>query len=151
MSDFYKNNPFNPRPFFLRNSEEFIHAVKFNNIELVEQALKSNKAYLFEYDYYKQTAYHWAAKLGNKEILQVLLENGKCSNQYDNKMRTPLYFAALNNQLECVNLLLENGGNPQICDIEGKKPVDVTTNEQIRKNIIKAIDKLYGDNKKEIL
>ena len=151
VAEYTKKNPFHDKPFYLRNSDEFFDAVKFNNVEMVEQAMKCNKEYLFEYDYYKQTAFHWAAKLGNKEVLSVLLENGKCVNQYDNKMRTPLFLAAMNDQEECVHLLLQHGGNPQLGDVEGKKPVDVTTNENIKKDIIQAIDKIYGDNKKEML
>ena len=151
VTDYMKKNPFHDKPFYLRNSDEFFDAVKFNNVEIVEQAMKCNKEYLFEYDYYKQTAFHWAAKLGNKEVLSVLLENGKCVNQYDNKMRTPLFLAAMNDQEECVRLLLQHGGNPQLGDVEGRKPVDVTTNERIKKDIIQAIDKIYGDNKKEML
>ena len=43
IQEYTKRNPFNSKPFALRNSEEFMEAVKFNNHDLVEQALKVNK------------------------------------------------------------------------------------------------------------
>lgn len=140
---------FNSKPFNLRDSEFFLKAVKFNNYQIVEQALHKSNSYLYEYDYYKQTAFHWAAKLGNLKILKLLIQNGKCLNQYDLKLRTPLYLAALNNQKEAVKMLLENGGNPQIADVDGNKPVDVTTDEDIKKEIYNYLDKLYGNKEKK--
>ena len=151
VQDYTKRNPFNTKPFALRNSEEFIEAVKFNNHELVEQALKVNRNYLYEYDYYKQTAFHWAAKLGYIPMMKLLISNGKCVNQYDNKFRTPLFIAAMNNQEEIIRLLLANGGNPQIGDVEGRKPIDVTTSEVVKRDILRFIDKIYGDNSKKDL
>lgn len=152
VSEYCKENPFKSKPFCSLNSEEFINAVKFNQIHIIKEVLKYNKSYLFEFDYLKQTAIHWAAKLGHKEMLKILITNNKCVNQYDYKMRTPLYLAAMFDHEECVRLLLQNGGNPLLGDVEGNKPVDVAASEGIRKEIIKAIDTLYGDSsKKEML
>lgn len=78
-----------------------------------------------------------------------MVQNGKCLNQYDLKLRTPLYLAALNNQKETVKMLLENGGNPQIADIDGNRPVDVTTDDDIKKEIYNYLDKLYGNKEKK--
>ena len=136
-----KDCPFPQKPFTLRNSEEFLDAVKFDNPEIVKQAVECNYKYLFEYDYFRQTAYHWAAKLGNEKILEILLNGGPACNQFDHKYRTPLYLAALNNEKNCVNLLLRYGANPALADEEGKKPEDVTTNEEIRQVLINAFDK----------
>jgi hypothetical protein len=57
----------------------------------------------------------------------------------------------MNNQEEIVRLLLANGGNPQIGDIEGRKPIDVTVSEIIKRDILRFIDKIYGDNSKKDL
>ena len=112
LRDYLDKNPFPQRPFELRGSEEFFDYVKFNNIELVEQAIDKNPRYLFQYDYFKQTAFHWAAKLGYEKILELFLRYTKRINIYDKDLRTPLYIGALNNQKRCVEFLLDKGGNP---------------------------------------
>jgi hypothetical protein len=38
----------------------------------------------------------------------------------------------MNNHKKCVLLLLDNGGNPFICDKNGRKPENVTTDTDIR-------------------
>ena len=92
----------------------------------------------------KQTGFHWAAKLGYYKLLNLLLDYGDCCNSFDEKMRTPIYLAALNNQKECVNLLILRGGNPLMCDINGRKPSDVTEDEEIRNILLSYIEKPFG-------
>ena len=120
------------KPYELKDSEEFLEDVKYNNIEKVKGAIKKDKNYLVQYDYQKQTGFHWAAKLGYDEMLKIMLQNSKACNLYDYKMRTPIYLAALFNQKNCIKVLLENNGNARICDLNGKKPIDVCTNEKCK-------------------
>ena len=80
----------------------------------------------------KQTGFHWAAKLGYYKLLNLLLDYGDCCNSFDEKMRTPIYLAALFNQRKCIQVLLEFNGNAKICDLNGKKPIDVCTNEKCK-------------------
>lgn len=126
VHDYLQKKAFPSRPFELRGSEKFFDVVKFNNLELVKQALNRNPKYSEQFDYCFQTPFHWAAKLGYFDVLKLLLKSSKKCNTYDRKLRTPLYFAALNNHKKCVELLLENGGNSNLCDIDGQKPEDVT-------------------------
>ena len=132
MREFLEKSPFPLKPFELRDSEEFFDYVKFNNYELVCQALAKSIKYLYQYDYFRQTPIHWAAKLGYEKMLELFLRYTKRINIYDKDLRTPLYIAALNNQKRCVELLLDKGGNPFFADINGKKPEDVTTNTDIK-------------------
>lgn len=120
------------KPYELKDSEEFLEDVKYNNIEKVKGAIKKDKNYLVQYDYQKQTGFHWAAKLGYDEMLKIMLQNSKACNLYDYKMRTPIYLAALFNQKNCIKVLMENNGNARICDLNGKKPIDVCTNEKCK-------------------
>ena len=120
------------KPYELKDSEEFLEDVKYNNIEKVKGAIKKDKNYLVQYDYQRQTGFHWAAKLGYDEMLKIMLQNSKACNLYDYKMRTPIYLAALFNQKNCIKVLMENNGNARICDLNGKKPIDVCTNEKCR-------------------
>ena len=138
VKDFVNRNILPKKPFELKDTEEFLDGVKFNNLEIVKQALEKNINLIFQYDYFKQTSFHWAAKLGHYDILQYLLENGKTCNLYDNKMRTPIYLASLYNHKDCVQLLLNHGGNAYIADINGKLPSDVTTNKKIKEMLLSS-------------
>ena len=142
---------FPEKPFELRNSEEFFNAIKFNNYELVKQALKKNKRYIDQFDYMKQTPFHWAAKLGYDKILDLLLKYSKRCNVYDKKLRTPIYIAALNNQKKCVELLLQNGGNPYISDLDGKKPEDISTNLDIKILLQTTSEKTFNEMTNQII
>ena len=138
LLNFVNRNILPKKPFEIKDTEEFLDAVKFNNLEIVKQALEKNINLIFQYDYFKQTSFHWAAKLGHYDILQYLLENGKTCNLYDNKMRTPIYLASLYNHKDCVQLLLNHGGNAYIADINGKLPSDVTTNKKIKEMLLSS-------------
>ena len=149
VRDFLDRNPFPQRPFELKGSEEFFDYVKFNNYEMVSQALDKSIAYLYQYDYFQQTAFHWAAKLGYERMLEMFLTFSKRCNIYDKKMRTPLYLAAMNNQKRCVELLLNKGGNPLLVDKNGRKPEDVTTNSDIRILLQTTAEKPFTEIYKE--
>ena len=113
---------------------------------MVTQALEKNTRYLFQYDYMKQYAYHWAAKLGNVEVLRVLLSYNKDCNVYDNKMRTPLYLATFFGQAKCIYELLLHGANSQIADINGKKPLDIAPSKDIKDLLFNYVDnKIYSE------
>ena len=132
LRDYIDKNPFPKRPFELKGSEEFFDYVKFNNYDMVSQALDKTIKYLYQYDYFKQTPFHWAAKLGYERMLEMFLTFSRRCNTYDKNLRTPLYLAAMNNQKRCVELLVNKGGNPFLYDKDGKKPEDVTTNTDIK-------------------
>ena len=84
------NDPFQHEPYMIPKSYEFFTAVKFKNYDYVIQALNANEKYLFSIDYFGQTAYHWAAKLGDLKMLQILMDYGLYHNQKDYKGRTYL-------------------------------------------------------------
>lgn len=150
LKEFLEKDPFPQKPFELRGSEEFFDCVKFNNYELVKQAINKYTEYLYQYDYFKQTAFHWAAKLGYDKMLDLFLLYSKRCNVYDKNMRTPLYIAALNNQKKCVELLLDRGGNPYLTDKDGKKPEDVTTNTDIKILLQTTSERPFNELNKEV-
>ncbi len=119
---------------------EFFEAVKFNKIQVVEDILKISKDYLFDYDYFHQTGYHWAAKRGFKDLLEVLIRKGVHVNLFDFNNRTPLFLAALNNHREICLILLSCGANPFLEDKEGKKPVEVTTDGSVKQLLMKTME-----------
>ena len=154
LKDYLSKKIFPSKPFELRGSEEFFDAVKFNNIELVKQGLRRSRDYLNQFDYFKQTPIHWAAKLGYHDLLKIFLKFSKMVNVYDREYRTPIFLAALNNHKKCVELLLENGGNAFIKDKNGNMAESVTTDDSIRLILQTSNDKQFAElneiNKKKI-
>lgn len=120
-------------------------AVKFNNIDLVKQGLKRNINYLIQYDYFHQTPFHWAAKLGYDDLLKELLQYSKFINIFDRELRTSIYLAALNNHKKCVELLLESGANAYLTDRNGEMAENVTTDNSIRLLLQNSQDKLFSE------
>ena len=145
VENLYDKSMYPSKPFELLKADEFLEAVKFNNIEAVRDAIIKNKKFIYQFDYYKQTAYHWAAKLGYDEILTLLLSTNQKNNFFDNKMRTPLFLAAFYNQKICVDILLKNGADPFLTDISGKKPSEITEDETIRNMLHTAEELVYPD------
>ena len=97
VRSFLTKNPFPKSPFELKGSEKFIESVKFDKYETVKEALEKDKNYLTQYDYMKQTGFHWAAKLGYSKMLNLLLDYGKCCNSFDEK-----YCEQLNNMAKAI-------------------------------------------------
>lgn len=140
---FLENDPFPKVPYELRDSDKFFKAIKFQNKEWVEEAIRKSEKYLDQIDYFGQTPFHWAAKLGYDNYLEFFLKHSKRFNIRDKQGRTPLFLAALGNQKKCVELLIEKGANAQMADFKGRKPEDVTTNYEIKKACMIAGDKNF--------
>ena len=152
IDDFLNNNPFNSKPFQLPNSIEFLDAVKYNKIKIVESFL-NNKNYLYVYDYYKQTAFHWCVKRNYSEMIELLLSVKKACNQLDINNCTPLAIAAKNNNFNMIQILMNNNANPLIPDDQGKLPCDLTTDIKCRLLLIanenKKLNKWLSKNFEE--
>ena len=132
LFEYLKHDPFQKRPYQISKSFEFMNAVKFKNYEFVYEALQHSKSYLFSFDYFGQTCYHWAAKLSNIKMLTILINYGKYHNQQDFKGRTPLYLAAVNNDKEICELLLKHKANVHLSDEHGNTPADVAGSKELK-------------------
>jgi len=125
LAQMLENDPFQHEAYMLPKSYEFINAIKFQNYDFVIEALNSNKNYLFSVDYLGETAYHWAAKLGDLKMMKILVDYGPYHNQKDYKGRTPLYLAVVNNHKDICSYLLNKGANIYLKDKNGLSPADV--------------------------
>ncbi len=132
LYELISDNPFQNKPYELSKSYDFLLAVKLKNYEYVTEALQNSKKYLFSFDYFGQTAYHWAAKLDDLKMLKLLMEFGLYHNQKDFKGRTPLYLAALNNHKEICSFLLINNGNIFLKDKRGLSPADIAGSSELK-------------------
>jgi len=152
IDQIYKNNPFPNKPFSSSKAKEFIDAVKIGDDIKVERMLRLEKNLIFEFDYLYQTGYHWAAKRGLLSTMKILFSFGKYANFLDLNLRTPLFLAVKNNHFDICNFLIENGANPNLASNENKKPIDIATDEDIKRilNVTKEKKKIWY-NIKEIL
>ena len=138
-SEYLNNNPFNFKPFQVKESIAFFDCVKYDKLEEMENMLNT-KDLLFCYDYFHQTPFHWAAKRNKVRTARIMLLYGKCINLLDSNNMTPLHFAAQNNNYDMVQLLCENGANPFIKNFEGKKPSDLCTDFKTKSYLLYAED-----------
>ena len=151
-NEYLKKNPFNIKPFQLKESIEFFDCIKYDKYEEMENMLR-NKDLLFCFDYFHQTPFHWAAKRDKIKAARIMLLYGNCINLLDSNHMTPLAFAAQNNNYDMVQLLCENGANPYIKNIDGKKPSDLCTDFKTKSYLLYIEDNfstgLKKNNKKK--
>ena len=140
ISDLVKNNPINIKQFQIKESIEFLDAIKYDKFEEIENLAHANKSLLFCYDYLHQTAFHWAAKRNKIKALRILLNYGKCINLLDNNKMTPLHLAAQNNFYDIVQILCDNGANPLMENIDGKKASELCNDFRIKSYLNSAED-----------
>lgn len=71
---------------------------------------------------------HFAAAMGRKEIVELLLKSGVDVNITEWSGRTPLHWAAQEGQCEIAELLIKNGANVNIQE-EGQTPLYIASGE----------------------
>ena len=138
--------PFQHKPYEISSGYEFLEAVKFKNYEFVIQALQKTKRFLFVFDYFGQTGYHWAAKLDDLRMLKTLMSFGKHHNQLDFKGRTPLYLAALNNHKEMCYYLIDHNANIHFKDKNDKSAVDVARDKDLKYYLTEQMSQSYSNS-----
>ena len=130
IDEFMKKSTLQTRPYQLPYSLDFINAVKFDKFDKLEELLDFPEL-LYSYDYYWQTGFHWAAKLGKIKALLMLLKCGNCINQTDINGFTPLALAAKYNNWDICQILCDSGANPLIPNNDGLLPKDLAKDIRI--------------------
>ncbi len=98
----------------------FHFAVIKGNLDEAKEILQKNKDLSINIKTKEmQTALHFAAEYGHKEILCYLLENRAYINSRDSNGNTPLHIAAENGQKEIVQILIEYKANKKITNVDG--------------------------------
>ena len=129
-----------------------IDAVKKGDIEAVKQHLAAG-ADVNSRNKNGDTLLNYAAFLGHKEIVELLVENGADVNAKGLADWTPLHLAAQNNKEQIVQLLIANGAevNPYISPGFGGTPLDVADGkiaDILRKHGGKTAEELKAETAK---
>lgn len=102
-----------------------------NNIDLINEALSSQKVDVNTKDEEGRALLHWACDRGHKELVSVLLQHKADINSQDNEGQTALHYASACEFADIVELLLNSGADPSIKDMEGSLPEEVTESSAI--------------------
>ncbi|MBO0953108.1 ankyrin repeat domain-containing protein [Fibrella forsythiae] len=99
------------------SEEQFVDAIKANNISKVSQMLDTDMDVnrFLSYEDRGYTAIHFAASSGHKQMIKLLLDRGACINcgstetYFYKPGNTPLFAAVISNQIDSVLFLLSKG------------------------------------------
>ncbi|CAD8192657.1 unnamed protein product [Paramecium pentaurelia] len=141
---------FSKKPYQKPYSQEFIHAVKLNQLEKVRQYLEKNQYLVFEFDFFNMSALHWSCKKGLYEMSELLIKYHADVDAIDIMNRTPLYLAIQENNITTIELLLRNKAYPWSTSLTDLGEV-VKDNKKARKilTLIRRIDiiNMWGEKK----
>jgi ankyrin repeat protein len=96
------------------------------NIKHTTSMLEGNSALANAKDEDGKTALYYAARNGDKETVELLLEYNADVNAATEKGFTPLYWAVDYGHKDVVKLLLEGGADPNVMTFTGETPLHVS-------------------------
>ncbi|CAK59218.1 unnamed protein product (macronuclear) [Paramecium tetraurelia] len=150
---------FSKKPYQKPFSQEFIHAVKLNQLEKVHQYLEKNKYLVFDFDFFNMSALHWSSKKGLYEMSELLIKYHADVDAIDILNRTPLYLAIQENNIPIIEvrisllilqLLLRNRAYPWSTQVTDLGEV-VKDNKKVRRILtqIRRVDiiNMWGEKK----
>ncbi len=97
---------------------------------------------------------HLAGGLGNKHIIQALINRGLSIDTPDDSGRTVLHYMSEEGTAEGVKTLLDLGANPQIRDKNGKTPFELAHNnpdKEVREILLQATESAKSKSSVPIL
>lgn len=102
--------------------KQFLTAASANDQTKIEQLLQQG-ILITSNDAQGDTALHYAAMQGHKDMVAFLLEKGADIEQKDLLGMTPLHVAARSGQFKMVEFLLQRGANPSTLDKQNYNPL----------------------------
>lgn len=101
------------------------------------------------------TSLHIAAFTGITELMEYLLQNGRCGNvdATSSESRTPLHVASYRGHINAINYQIIHGANVNAIDDEGKLPIDLAlmNGEEAAVEVLKlALVEPRGDSEDEL-
>ena len=125
--------------YFFPNSHDLFFAIKSLNIKLAEDILNNNKNLVLDFDYFRMTALHWAAKYNFYQIIPKLFEFGTHMNDINYIGDTPLLISIKHNYMTSSIFLLLYLASPFIKDKDGFPPIYYAKNDFKLNNILQKI------------
>lgn len=113
--------------FFLVNmhltAQEIFKAINNKNLEQVEIIVRKNSNVVNHTDTDKNTPLHYAASIGQNNIIVLLLKNGADIDAQNYQGYTPLHWAASKGHTASTQILIENGANIHLKTKRGRTPL----------------------------
>ena len=78
-------------------------------MKVITELLGMGKYLVFAFDWTHLTALHWAAKRGNLQVLEYLIQSNSDLEAEDDMERTPLFYAVTLNHIDCALALIKAG------------------------------------------
>ena len=107
-------------------TESLISSIKSKNYDLSCSIIENHKYLVLDFDYYYLTPLHYAVKKNFLELIPKLLEYGSRIDSLNFTGDSPLHVAVKDNLFDSACILLYYLASPFIKDKEGKKPIEVT-------------------------
>ena len=138
----FRNYKLIEHSFTYPETEDLINAIKIKNLDLCYKILDSHKYIVLDFDYFYLTPLHWAVKYNFYRILPTLLDYGSILDSCGFVGETPLHISVKNNYYDCACILLFYLASPFVKDKYGKRPIDLTSDFDM-KNLLEKIMKLH--------
>ena len=138
----FRNYKLIEHSFTYPETEDLINAIKIKNLDLCYKILDSHKYIVLDFDYCYLTPLHWAVKYNFYRILPTLLDYGSILDFCGFVGETPLHISVKNNYYDCTCILLFYLASPFVKDKYGKRPIDLTSDFDM-KNLLEKIMKLH--------
>jgi len=103
--------------------EPLLAAITADNVAAVRQQLAAGADVHRRSDDRGRPPLLMAAKVGNPEVVRMLIDAGANINDQDRRGSTALHIAVHQGHLEVVKLLMERGANPRLENQKGHNPV----------------------------
>ena len=132
INDFYKMEIKSIKPFSNEGTFRLICAIKDKDVNVINYILDHDSFLVYDFDNFKQTPLHWAAKRNVYEVISKMLYKGANINALDEAGRTPLHVSVENESYESTQILLYEVADPLIKDNRGFLPKDLTNDNDYK-------------------
>ena len=129
--------------YYFPNSHDLFFAIKSKNIKLVDKLLDAEKYLVLDFDYFKMTALHLAAKYNFYQIIPKLFEFGSHMNDKNYIGDTPLLISIKHKFMMSTIFLLLYMASPFTKDKEGFNALYYAKYDFKLNNILKKIISLH--------
>lgn len=129
---------YSPEPELVHNNLTIFDAARENMGEVVTELLAKNPELGHEKDGDGLTALHWAVDRDATYAINALIKGGCDINAVDDCDQTPLHYAATCDHIKSTQILIDAGA-ALLKDSEDSTPLDLATNDEVRKILESAV------------